>query len=74
MGSRGCYWADRDGNRFYRRLRPVEHMADSTGAGDAFMGGLLYAYIRRMTPEASADWALAAGVISVTSRERSVRE
>ena len=67
MGQRGCYWADRSGARFYASLRPVSHMADATGAGDAFMAGLLYAHLHRFQPEMAARWALAAGIIAVTS-------
>ena len=39
----------------------------ATGAGDAFMAGLLYAYLHRFIPEHAARWALAAGIIAVTS-------
>ena len=67
MGQRGCYWADRSGARFYAALRPVSRMVDATGAGDAFMAGLLYAYLHRFSPEHAARWALAAGIIAVTS-------
>ena len=67
MGQRGCYWADRSGAKFYAALRPVSQMVDATGAGDAFMAGLLYAYLHRFLPERAARWALAAGIIAVTS-------
>ena len=67
MGQYGCYWADRDGTRMYASLRPVIQMTDATGAGDAFMAGLLYAYLHRFSPEAAAQWALAAGTVAVTS-------
>lgn len=68
LGPRGCYWADRDGNRFYRSLRPVERMVDATGAGDAFMAGIVYGFMAGMAPLAAARWALAAGVAAVTSK------
>ena len=67
MGQRGCYWADRTGERFYAGLRPVAHMVDATGAGDAFMAGLLYSHQHRFAPRKAAHWALAAGIIAVTS-------
>lgn len=67
MGQRGCYWVDRSGAKFYAALRPVSQMVDATGAGDAFMAGLLYAYLHRFPPERAARWALAAGIIAVTS-------
>lgn len=68
LGPRGCYWADRDGNRFYRSLRPVERMVDATGAGDAFMAGIVYGFMAGMAPLAARRWALAAGVAAVTSK------
>lgn len=67
MGERGCYWADRRGNRFFRALRPVKHMTDATGAGDAFMAGLIHADICALAPEQAAETALAAGIAAVTS-------
>lgn len=67
MGQRGCYWADRDGTKFYATLPPVSEMVDATGAGDAFMAGLLYAFLHRFPPEKAARWAMAAGIIAVTS-------
>lgn len=67
MGQRGCYCADRSGAKFHAALRPVSQMVDATGAGDAFMAGLLYAYLHRFPPERAARWALAAGIIAVTS-------
>ncbi len=67
MGRRGCYWADREDHRFYRALRPVERMTDATGAGDAFLAGLIWAARRGLPCEKAADTALAAGVVAVTS-------
>ena len=67
MGKRGCYWADRSGERFYAELRPVAHMVDATGAGDAFMAGLLYSHLHHLAPREAAHWALAAGIVAVTS-------
>ena len=47
----------------------LECMRDGVEApmGDAFMAGLLYAYLHRFLPERAARWALAAGTIAVTS-------
>ena len=67
LGNRGCYWADAAGRRFFRALPPVARMVDATGAGDAFMGGLVYSACCGMGAEESADIALAAGRIAVSS-------
>lgn len=69
LGSRGCYYADRDGRRMFRALRPVKTMANATGAGDAFMAGLVRGFCRGEAPEAFLDYALAAGILAVESAE-----
>lgn len=67
LGAEGCYWADREGNRFFRSLRPVPHVTDATGAGDAFMAGLIYSFVHDLNAERGTEIALAAGIAAVTS-------
>ena len=74
LGERGCYYCDAAGNRFYRALRPVREMRNATGAGDAFLAGLVYGFVRGMSPERAVDCALAAGHIAVESDETISRE
>ena len=69
LGSSGCYYADRSGRSFFRRLKPVEDMANATGAGDAFMAGLACAFVRGAQPEDMVDYALACGLIAVRSED-----
>ena len=69
LGSKGCYYADRDGRSFFRRLKPVEDMANATGAGDAFMAGLACAFVRGAGPEDMVDYALACGLLAVQSED-----
>lgn len=69
LGSRGCYYADRGGRRMFRALRPVKTMANATGAGDAFMAGLVHGFCRGESPEAALDYALASGLLAVESEE-----
>lgn len=69
LGSRGCYYADREGAQIFRALRPVEQMENATGAGDAFMAGLVHACCRGDTREDMLDYALASGIIAVQSAE-----
>ena len=69
LGSKGCYYADREGRSFFRRLRTVTDMANATGAGDAFMAGLACAYARGAAPEDMIDYALACGLIAVQSED-----
>ena len=67
LGERGCYYADAAGNRFYRALRPVNEMRNATGAGDAFLAGLVYAFVQGYEPQRAVDCALAAGLLAVES-------
>ena len=74
LGERGCYYVDAAGNRFYRALRPVSEMMNATGAGDAFLAGLVYGYVSGFSAARAADCALAAGHIAVESDETISRE
>ncbi len=66
-GDKGCYYADADGNRIFRALRPVLKMVNATGAGDAFMAGLTHALVDRMAAEEMLDYALASGITAIQS-------
>jgi pseudouridine kinase len=67
LGERGCYYADAEGHRLLRALHPVELMANANGAGDAFMAGLVYGYVKGLDAEAALDFALGAGALAVAS-------
>lgn len=67
LGERGCYYADAKGNRFYRALRPVSEMRNATGAGDAFLAGLVYGFVHGYESLRAVDCALAAGLLAVES-------
>ncbi|MCQ2561530.1 MAG: carbohydrate kinase family protein [Clostridia bacterium] len=69
LGIRGCYYADAEGNSMFRNLRPVENMANATGAGDAFTAGLVSAWCRGFKPEDMLDYALACGILAVLSED-----
>ena len=69
LGSRGCYFADREGRHFFRRLKAVTDMANATGAGDAFTAGLVSSYARGASPEDMVDYALACGIAAVQSED-----
>ena len=69
LGEGGCYWADRRGNRFYAAQSPVEPMANATGAGDAFLAGLIHAESLGFSARNCADMALSAGRLACMSPE-----
>ena len=49
-------------------------MRNATGAGDAFLAGLVYGFVKGMSPEDAVDCALAAGHIAVESDDTISRE
>lgn len=78
MGSHGCFYKDSSGVTLKRSLRPVEKMVNATGAGDAFMAGLIYCLTSDIPAEQSLDFALGAGIVSLlgenTINERMSKE
>ena len=69
LGKRGCYYADRGGESFFAALKPIETMENATGAGDAFMAGLVCGAVRKTDTRRSVEYALAAGIAAVMSKE-----
>lgn len=51
LGREGCFSLDRTGCAVRVRGEPLDAVANATGAGDAFMGGLLYALVQGLDPE-----------------------
>lgn len=51
LGREGSFSLDQSGTAVRVRGEPLDSIANATGAGDAFMGGLLYAAVRRLGPE-----------------------
>lgn len=67
LGARGCYYADANGVRCFRSLRPVAHMVNATGAGDAFLAGFVHGYTMGLPVEEQLDYAMASGLIAIHS-------
>jgi ribokinase len=65
MGSRGAYMATKDGARQQIEAFRVTAI-DTTGAGDAFNGAFAVGMISGKSPLQSAQFAVAAGAVSVT--------
>jgi pseudouridine kinase len=66
-GEKGCYYADAEGNRLFRSLRPVSQMVNATGAGDAFLAGFTHALVDGLPVEEMLDYALASGITAIQS-------
>ncbi len=65
LGAQGCFYKDREGNRMKRALRPLTHMANATGGGDAFMAAVICKTLESAPIEETIDFALAAGIMAV---------
>ena len=66
-GEKGCYYADAEGTRLFRSLRPVSQMVNATGAGDAFLAGFTHALVDGLPVEQMLDYALASGITAIQS-------
>jgi sugar/nucleoside kinase (ribokinase family) len=63
MGSDGCYLKGVDGVEYMVYAHPVT-VIDTTGAGDAFVGGFLYALTRNWDRETALRFANAVGALT----------
>jgi sugar/nucleoside kinase (ribokinase family) len=54
LGGEGCVVARPDGSRTRVPAAPVDHVVDTTGAGDSFAAGYLHGLVNGMSVEASA--------------------
>lgn len=68
LGREGVYYRDREGLTLRVRGRPMDRVVNTTGAGDAFMGGLLAAFIKGEPPERALPFAVAASRMAVAHR------
>lgn len=50
-------------------LKALEQMENATGGGDAFMASVLYARLFDFHVDETLDFALAAGVAAISTRE-----
>jgi len=63
LGKRGCYYAD-ESSRGYSSPYQVK-VIDTTGAGDGFMGGVIYGVLKGWEAERTASFSNAAGALTV---------
>ncbi|MBS3942728.1 MAG: sugar kinase [Dethiobacter sp.] len=55
-----------DGSEFYRSRRYLMHIVDRVGGGDAFAGGLIYAFLKELSPRETVEFAAAASCLKHT--------
>ena len=66
LGKDGCYYRDSGGLSLLVRGRPMESVVNATGAGDAFMGGLVYSYLCGCSPQETLPFAVAASRMAIS--------
>jgi len=64
LGKRGCYYAD-GSSRGYSRPYHVK-VIDTTGAGDGFMGGVIYGVLKGWETKRTASFSNAAGALTTS--------
>ncbi len=67
LGSRGVFYNDGEKSGEFRP--PEIQAANATGAGDAFMAGLIYGFIRKLSVESTVEYATGASVAALMSED-----
>lgn len=67
LGRHGVYYADAEGNTRWRRCKPMEQIANATGAGDSFLGAMLYAHINDFDLEDTLKTAMTVSMLTIQS-------
>ena len=65
LGKDGCFYKNSNGSTLSKKLRPVEVMTNATGAGDAFLGAAVYAFMHGFAENAMLEFSLAAGIAAL---------
>lgn len=67
-GSRGVYYRN-EAEGFWVCPRPLEDVANATGAGDSLMGALLAGYVAEMPLKKRIQFAVTASVLTIQSKD-----
>lgn len=67
-GSRGVYYQDRE-EGFWVTPKPLEDVANATGAGDSLMGALLAGFTAGMPLKKRVQFAVTASVLTIQSKD-----
>ncbi len=65
MGAKGCYYYDAAGLSLRVGLKPVSRMENATGAGDAFMAGVIYCSLQGIAGVDMLEFASAASALAI---------
>ena len=67
LGRHGVFYADAEGVQRYRCAHPMDQIANATGAGDSFLGALLYSHVRGLSLEETLQAAMAVSMLTIQS-------
>jgi fructokinase len=65
LGAQGVKLSIKGETPLFRKALPIEHVADATGAGDAFWSGFLYAYLKENKPQVCLKAGLSLAAIKL---------
>lgn len=67
LGRDGVYYADAEGVTRHRRCKPMEQIANATGAGDSFLGAMLYSHVHGFDLEQTLETAMTVSMLTIQS-------
>ena len=67
LGRDGVYYADAEGVTRHRRCKPMEQIANATGAGDSFLGAMLYSHVNDFDLEQTLETAMTVSMLTIQS-------
>lgn len=67
LGPQGCFYKSADGETLRVSLAPFSKMENATGAGDAFMAGIIYCTINGVKGVDMLEFASAAAAVAIQS-------
>ena len=68
LGEKGALFYSKE-KKIRKRFRPVENMVNASGAGDSFFATIIFGNINKLDEIESLELALAAGIITIKSKE-----
>ena len=68
LGEKGALYYSKD-KKVRKQFKPVVNMVNASGAGDSFFATIIFGDINKFSEEESLEFAMAAGILTVKSKE-----
>ena len=68
LGENGAIFYSKE-KKIRKQFKPIENMVNASGAGDSFFAAIIYGNINNLNENESLELALAAGIITIKSKE-----